>query len=633
MKCAFPDKGFGSRLITTTRIFDIATSCCSTFSGNIFRIEQLSDDDSIKLFCRRIFHTDRCPTHLEGLSKAILRKCGGLPLAILHISSLLATKSDTKDEWELVLNSIGSALENSHTLQGLRKILLLSFYDLPSHLKTCLLYLSIYPEDYIIATRSLIMRWIAEDFIAEERGKRLDQVAQSYINDLINRSMVLPIDTIGYNDRMETFQVHDLVLNIIKSMSAEENFVIVIDGQQKSTLPKRIRRLSLHFNDSEDVLTESSIESQNSVRSFTIFRFTKKVPRFSHFHAMRVLHLGYCEWLENHHIECVCNMLQLRFLVLHSNFITKLPEEIGKLQHLQMLNVTYCPIEALPEAFTKLRKLVWVYVSGVKIPARIGNMKCLEELSYIHLSSNSIRFVEELGFLRKLRCLSITVEDPSQMKDQGRRYREALLSSIYQLGSHSLESLSLDYRGHEDFILDSSMGSCFAPERLRKLIIEKPLSRIPTWMSTFVNLRHLALNISRMDVNDIIILKAITSLLFLRLVFTGNAQSPKIIIDDQGFQYLKEFQIICFISGMWPTFAPGAMPMLQGYHLTLKLREAHSKCDDFELGLKHLASLQHVSVAIIPFSATNMGATVAEAAIRNETSLHPNQPTLEIGTW
>lgn len=633
LKCVLPDNGFGSRLITTTRIFDIATSCCSTFSGNIFRVEPLSDGDSIKLFSRRIFHSDSCPTHLEGLSKAILRKCGGLPLAILHISSLLATKSDTKDEWELVLNSIGSALENTHTLQGMKKILLLSFYDLPPHLKTCLLYLSIYPEDYMITTRGLIMRWIAEGFIAEEGGKRLDQVAQSYINDLINRSMVLPIDTIGYDGRVQRFQVHDLVLNIIKSMSVEENFVTVIDGHQKSTLPKRIRRLSLHFNDSEYVMMGSSIKSQNSVRSLTIFGFTKQVPSFSHFHAMRVLHLGYCEGLGNHNIECVCSMLQLRYLVLHSNFISKLPEEIGTLKHLQMLNVKFCSIEALPEAITKLGKLIWLYVSGVKISAGIENMQCLEELSYICLTSENTKFIEELGLLRKLRCLDITVEDPSEMEDHGRRYRESLLSSMYQLGSHSLESLSLDYRGHEDFILDSSMGSCFTPERLRKLIIEKPLSRVPVWMSTLVNLTHIELNISRMDVNDIIVLKGITSLLFLRLVFKGNAQSPRIVFDDQGFQYLKEFQIMCFISGMWPTLGPGAMPKLQRYHLTLKLREAHPKCDDFELGLKHLASLQHISVAIVPVSATDVDATVAEAAIRNETSLHPNQPILEIGTW
>lgn len=132
----------------------MATTCWSSFKGHIYCIKPLNDKDSRKLFFKRIFHSEHsCPSHLEELSEGILRKCGGLPLAILHIASLLATKSNTEDAWELVLNSIGSALENSNTLEGMRKILLLSYYDLPHHLKTCLLYLSIYPEDCRINTK------------------------------------------------------------------------------------------------------------------------------------------------------------------------------------------------------------------------------------------------------------------------------------------------------------------------------------------------------------------------------------------------------------------------------------------------------------------------------------------------
>jgi hypothetical protein len=48
---------------------------------------------------------------------------------------------------------------------------------------------------------------------------------------------------------------------------------------------------------------------------------------------------------------------------------------------------------------------------------------------------------------------------------------------------------------------------------------------------------------------------------------------------------------------------------------------------------EHLATLQHVTVSIVPVSATNGDATVAEAAIRNKISLHPNKPSVEIGTW
>ncbi|KAJ1275383.1 hypothetical protein BS78_05G131500 [Paspalum vaginatum] len=631
LKCVFPENSTGSRIMTTTRIFDIATGCCRTFNGHIYCIEPLRDMDSRKLFFRRIFHTqDTCPPHLEGLSVAILRKCGGLPLAILHIASLLSTKSDTKDEWELVLNSIGSALENSQTLQGMKKILMLSFSDLPPHLKTCLLYISIYPEDYMINPRTLIRKWIAEGFIAEERGKRLDQVAQSYIDDLTNRSMLIPMD-ISYEGPI--LQVHDMVLSIIRCLSAEENFVTIVDAQQSSPLPKKIHRMSLRFNDLEDAVVGTTIASQNYIRSLTVFGFTKQVPSFSNYKALRVLDLGPCEFLENHHIECVGSMLQLRFLVLHSNFITELPEQIGNLKYLEMLNVKFCSLQRLPETVVQLRKLICLYVSKVKLPDKIGNMQLLEELSHIFVSSSSVRFVEELGSLRKLRHLTITVEEPSDMEDHGRGYKEALLSSIYQLVRRNLESLSLDYRGHEDFIQDSSMGSCFILQRLGKLIIMKPLSRIPKWMSNLANLTRLELYISRMEESDIEILKCISTLLFLRLVFTGCAPSGRIVIHNQGFQCLNEFYLLCFIPGVWPVFAHGAMPKLQRYHITFKLLEQQSNSDDFKFGLKHLASLQHVRVVIVPTGDTNVDISSVETAIRNETSIHPNQPTLQIDTW
>ncbi|OEL18928.1 hypothetical protein BAE44_0020053 [Dichanthelium oligosanthes] len=132
----------------------------------------------------------------------------------------------------------------------------------------------------------------------------------------------------------------------------------------------------------------------------------------------------------------------------------------------------------------------------------------------------------------------------SLMEDHGRRYTEVLLSSIYQLVRQNLELLSIDYRGQEDFILDSSMGSCFALQRLQKLIIMKPLSRVPKWMSTIVNLTRLELYISRMEESGIDILKGISTLLFLRQVFTGHAPSGRIVIDGLCEEPPKLLQLI-----------------------------------------------------------------------------------------
>ena len=74
---------------------------------------------------------------------------GGVPLAIITIASALAggQKVKPRHEWYILLQSLGSGLTEDISLEEMRRILSFSYYDLPPHLRTCLLYLSIYPED------------------------------------------------------------------------------------------------------------------------------------------------------------------------------------------------------------------------------------------------------------------------------------------------------------------------------------------------------------------------------------------------------------------------------------------------------------------------------------------------------
>lgn len=151
VQCALPVNNRRSRIITTTRKKEVAQSCCTSIDGHIYEAKPLSEDDSRILFFRRVFHSNEdCPQVLRVLASEILRKCGGLPLAIISIAGMLAKRSHRVEEWEGILNSVSSAVGTASQIQEMKGILLLSYFDLPCYLKSCLLYLSVFPEDYSI---------------------------------------------------------------------------------------------------------------------------------------------------------------------------------------------------------------------------------------------------------------------------------------------------------------------------------------------------------------------------------------------------------------------------------------------------------------------------------------------------
>ena len=143
-----------------------------------------------------------------------------MTLAIITISSLLANKLDNITEWYRIYDSIGSGLENDNDMDGMRKILSLSYYDLPSHLKTCLLDLSTCPEDCEIRRERLIWRWMAEGFLHGKNSNSLFELGDSYFVELINRSMILPVD-VNEQGQARACRMHDMVLDLICSLSRE----------------------------------------------------------------------------------------------------------------------------------------------------------------------------------------------------------------------------------------------------------------------------------------------------------------------------------------------------------------------------------------------------------------------------
>ena len=88
-----------------------------------------------------------------------------VPLAIKSIGNVLHLEK-TEHKWSYVKNNILEIATQQKN--DIFPILKLSYDYLPSHLKRCFAFCSMFPKDYEIDKVTLIQLWIAQDFIRHQ---------------------------------------------------------------------------------------------------------------------------------------------------------------------------------------------------------------------------------------------------------------------------------------------------------------------------------------------------------------------------------------------------------------------------------------------------------------------------------
>ncbi|KAJ1256842.1 hypothetical protein BS78_K286500 [Paspalum vaginatum] len=374
IKSALPQDSFG-RVITTTRNRDVAKSCCSDWNGYIHNVSPLSLDNSWRLFRNRIIGSaGSFPSHSVHVSEKILQRCSGVPLAIVAVSGLLANKSFW--EWEDVCRKTSTT---SHGIDEMRNLLLLSYYDLPHHLKMCFLHLSIFMEDLPINCDHVIRCWIAEGFVSQNPK---EEIGESYLNELINRGMIQPVGAIS-DGKPESFRIHSLMLDLIKYILAKHNFVTLLSNEEPPSVSHRkIRRLSI-TNINEDRHIPASLDISH-IRSLHIFGSVGVKLTNKHLSLLRVLDLEGCKDLKDHTIDEIPGSSSLRYLSIRDTPIGQLPDEVE--QQLQGIQLdSGCYLNSIPEWFISLPKLTYASIDIKEV--KNEDLQLLSKLnSLLHLS-------------------------------------------------------------------------------------------------------------------------------------------------------------------------------------------------------------------------------------------------------
>ncbi|XBJ03030.1 hypothetical protein VPH35_022276 [Triticum aestivum] len=621
IKCAFPENNLGSRLIVTTRIKNVAEACCSGHHEHILEMIPLNEQDSRKLFFGRIFGCEEaCSGQLRDVSVEILKKCGGLPLAIISISSLLSSESsDQKERWKHVLDSLGSVPGTNLTLEAMRQILNLSYKNLPRHLKTCFLYLGMFPEDYKIYKDKLVGLWISEGFVSKAPGQSQRQAAISYFNELVNRSLIQPIwiDTDG---SVISCKVHDMLLDLILYKSVEENFITVVDNSEAITgkLQKPRRML---FN--LDGAISPGIVSMSQVRSFVSWRGggSMNMPSLAEFKYLRVFVAKFshrsspkatldrkdrprsagCTYYQKIDLTGLCKLYQLRHI------------SIDGCTMLQKLETFDIDASCIPKDIFLLPHLLDLRVLNVKrLPEGIGKMKSLQRLGWFDTRYTSLDSIKGLGELTNLSTLSLIT---SLSEDVDMDVLNASLGKLCNLEFlHIYSPCSW---------IPEAITLLPPPPNLVKLKFNKS-SHVPNWIGELHNLQILDLIVEKLD-NDVFgVLAELPALIDLRLQF--GALEETITIDGAAFAILKRFEIS---SSIMPrlAFQARAMPKLQSLYLYLNASGWKKDENAPPTGIEHLLALEIIDVQIWQYKHLKRS---AESAIRRAINMHPSHAHITI---
>ncbi|OEL24985.1 Disease resistance protein RPP13 [Dichanthelium oligosanthes] len=361
----FPITETASRIIVTTRVESVAKHCSKKYQ-NIYMLKSLRDKDARDLFTEKVFENitdlDEQYPELVEEAKLILKKCNGLPLAIVTIGGYLANHTKAKDEWRKLNENISAELEMNPELGMIKNVLLKSYDGLPYYLKSCFLYLSIFPEGYKVGRGRLFRRWTAEGYSKEIRGKSAEETASSYFMELIGRRMVLPSQRyIRISKGIDCCQVHDLMREIAISKSTEENLVFTLEEGCRSNTCGIVRHLAINSNWKGDKNEFESMVDLSRIRSLTVFGKWQPFFLSNKMRLLRVLDLEDTLGLLDYHLEHIGKLLHLVYLSLRGcEGIFHLPGSVGNLRQLQTLDVLGTRIIKLPRTIIKLRKLRYI---------------------------------------------------------------------------------------------------------------------------------------------------------------------------------------------------------------------------------------------------------------------------------
>ncbi|XP_049386264.1 putative disease resistance RPP13-like protein 1 [Solanum stenotomum] len=566
LRNTFVQGDIGSKIIVTTRKESVALM----MGYGEMNVGTLSSEVSWALFKRHSLENRELEEHpkFEEVGKQISHKCKGLPLALKAIAGILRSKSEV-DEWRDILRSEIWELP-SHS-NGILPALMLSYNDLPPHLKRCFAFCAIYPKDYPFCKEQIIHLWIANGLVQQLHS------ANQYFLELKSRSLFERVqESSEWNSR--EFLMHDLVNDL--AQIASSNLCIRLEENQGSHMLEQSRHISYSMGegDFKKLKPLYKLEQLRTLLPINIqrrsFRLSKRVLHdiFPRLTSLRALSLSRYENEELPN-DLFMKLKHLRFLDLSWTQLKKLPDSICLLYNLETLLLSHCSyLKDLPLQMEKLINLCHLDISRtsrLKMPLHLSKLKSLHMLfgaKFLLTGCSSLR-IGDLGEVHNLYG-SLSIVELQNVVDR----REAQKANMRE--KEHVERLSLEWSGR---IADNSQTERDILDELQPNASIKELqiigyrgTKFPNWLAD--HSFHKLIKLSLSDCKDCDSLPALGQLPSLKFLWIrGMHQITEMTEEFYGslsstkpFNSLEKLEFVDMPEWkQWHVLGKGEFPILE----------------------------------------------------------------------
>jgi len=293
-------------------------------------------------------------------------------------------------EWNSILNSDIWNLRNDTILPALH----LSYQYLPSHLKRCFAYCSIFPKGLPLDKKKMVLLWMAEGFLDISQGEKVaEEVGYDCFAELLSRSLIQLLSNDAHGEK---FVMHDLVNDLATFISGK-----CCSRLECGHISENVRYLSYNQEEYDIFIKFKNFYNFKSLRSFLPIYFRPTyLWRAENYLSLKVVD------------DLIPTLKRLRMLSLSSyRNITKPPDSIGNLVHLRYLDLSFTRIKSLPDTLCNLYNLETLILVGccnlTEFPVNIGNLINLRHLDIIGTDIKELPI--QIGGLENLQTLTVFV--------------------------------------------------------------------------------------------------------------------------------------------------------------------------------------------------------------------------------